>query len=134
MKIILDTNVIFSALNSKNGASFELLKQVLLRDDIISCVSVALIIEYESVLKRKHDHKFIDQFLRSFMDQSQSTIISYRYRPTGTDAKDEMVLEAAINSGADYIVTYNTKDFSNSEDFGVFIIKPQDLLELLKGK
>ncbi len=134
MKIILDTNVVFSALRSKRGASYAILKSVIESDDIITCVSVALLFEYESVLKRTHDQEFIDQFLRSFLDYSQTTIISYQYRPTGTDENDELVLEAAINAAADYIVTHNVKDFSNSEAFGVSIIKPQKFLEILKRR
>jgi len=50
-QIILDTNVVLSALRSKNGASFRLLTLVPDQRFEIN-LSVALVLEYESVLKR----------------------------------------------------------------------------------
>ena len=53
MKIrsVLDTNVVFSGLYSKQGASFQVLKAVVARK-IQPVLSVALLFEYEDVLKR----------------------------------------------------------------------------------
>ncbi|WP_192483442.1 MULTISPECIES: putative toxin-antitoxin system toxin component, PIN family [Cysteiniphilum] len=132
MKIILDTNVIYSALYSKNGASYQVLTTSIAHSAIITCASVSLICEYEAVLKRKFEHNFVDQFLRSYIDLSEKVLISYRYRPTGCDNKDEMVLEAAINCAADYIVTHNIKDFKGAKNFNVEVITPQQFLKILK--
>ena len=41
---------------------------------------------------------------------------------------DDMVLELAVESEADMIVTHNVRDFAGSEQFGIRIARPQDLL------
>jgi predicted nucleic acid-binding protein len=37
--------------------------------------------------------------------------ISYLWRPSLRDPDDEMVLEAAMNGGADRLLTFNERDF-----------------------
>jgi len=41
---------------------------------------------------------------------------------------DEMVLEAAINGQADYIVTFNRRHFLAAEQFGIAIADPATVL------
>jgi len=48
-KVVIDTNVILSGLKSKNGNSYKLLK-LIPEEKFVVCVSVPLILEYESVL------------------------------------------------------------------------------------
>ncbi len=132
MKVVLDTNVVYSALYSKNGASYKILTTILAQETVITCISVSLICEYEAVLKRQFDHYFIDQFLRSYIDCSEKILIAYRYRPTGCDDKDEMVLEAAINAPADYLITHNVKDFKGAKSFNLEVVTPQQFLNVLK--
>jgi hypothetical protein len=44
-----------------------------------------------------------------------------------------MVLEAAINGGADALVTYNVADFSGpAERFRIFVLSPADVLKRVK--
>ena len=48
------------------------------------------------------------------------------------DHKDDMVLEGAVASDSDVIVTYNKKDFKNVEEkFGIKIIHAKELLEVI---
>ena len=37
---------------------------------------------------------------------------------------DDFVLELAIAGGCSFIVTYNIRDFSGAEDFGVQVVTP----------
>jgi predicted nucleic acid-binding protein len=48
-----------------------------------------------------------------------------------SDPKDDFVLELAVESGCEYIVTFNMKDFAGAENFGVTAIKPQEFLRVL---
>ena len=42
-----------------------------------------------------------------------------------------MVLELAVSAGCQYIVTFNLRDFTGIERFGLEAISPQKALELI---
>ena len=53
--------------------------------------------------------------------------VSYLWRPMLRDADDDLVLETAVNGGADVIVTFNRRDFAAAAGrFGFEIIAPAD--------
>lgn len=58
------------------------------------------------------------------------SLIYYLWRPILKDPKDDMVLEVAVASSADYIVTYNVKDFIPAKDFGIELASPKDILQI----
>ncbi len=116
--IVLDTNVLVSALRSNTGFSRRLLVHVLERR-IVAAVSVPLFIEYEDVLSRPaHLKAFglttaeVHRFLDGLAGVLSPVEISYLWRPQLKDPADEMVLEAAANATATHIVTWNIKDFA----------------------
>jgi predicted nucleic acid-binding protein len=43
-----------------------------------------------------------------------------------------MVLELAIESRSDFIVTFNQRDFGAAEQFGIRVVTPREFLEILK--
>ncbi len=45
------------------------------------------------------------------------------------DSFDDHVLEVAINSNADAIVTYNKKDFLEAQTLGMKILTPKEFLD-----
>jgi predicted nucleic acid-binding protein len=49
------------------------------------------------------------------------------------DPKDEFVLELAVEGGCDLIITYNQRDFSGVERFGLRTMTPRDFLRLIEG-
>lgn len=55
--------------------------------------------------------------------------IYYLWRPFLRDPKDDLVLELAVESEADYIVTYNLKDFAEVGRFDLEAITARDFLE-----
>ena len=133
VKAVIDTNVIVSALRSKLGASHKLLK--LLADSLCTpCVSVPLFIEYESVLKRQGlvshlSNEDIDNFLNYVLSQSSLRQIYFLWRPYLRDPKDDLVLEAAVESESPYIVTFNARDFQGVSKFGIQVVTPQEFLK-----
>ncbi len=136
MRVVIDTNIIVSGLRSKNGLSYQILKGIAsLPIDI--CLSVALLLEYESVLKRSNlvrfSNKQIDIFLDFFAANSLHSQINYLWRPYLTDPKDDLLLELAFNANAS-IITYNLSDFKGSEDLGVKAIEPATLFRTLIKK
>ena len=136
IKIILDTNILFTALRSSRGASFKLLS--LIPSQLFSLsVSVPLVVEYEDVLKRSKNLEYlknrdIDEFIDFIVSVAEHKKIHYLWHPFLKDPCDDMLVELAVASNADVIVTYNKKDFKNvAERFGVKIIDAKELLELI---
>lgn len=136
LKIILDTNILFTALRSDLGASFKLIS--LIPSDLFKIsVSVPLVVEYEDVLKRsknlKHLHdKDIDDFIDFIILVAEQTKIHFLWRPFLKDPNDDMLVELAVASQADAIITYNKKDFKNVEQiFGIKIVDAKELLKLI---
>ncbi|MCI5150945.1 MAG: putative toxin-antitoxin system toxin component, PIN family [Candidatus Electrothrix sp. MAN1_4] len=85
-------------------------------------LSVPLIKEYEAVLKRKKSLKDfgleledIDKILRFIAYVGKPFAMYFLFRPNLKDEKDNMVVELAVTSQSDYLVTSNIKDFKNAE-------------------
>ena len=134
-QIIIDTNVLVAALRSNQGASFKLLS--LLRSGKFKIhLSVALVCEYEDVLKREGiginlSREEIDRLLDILCLLGEKHQIWYLLRPLLNDAKDEFVAELAVNAQVDAIVTDNVKDFQNVRRFGVEVLTLGEFLRLI---
>ena len=134
-RIVIDTNVFISALRSKRGASYKLLSMID-SGSFETAISVPLILEYEDVAKRQMDMlglylTDIDDILDYICQVGNKREIFYLWRPILKDPKDDMVLELAVESESDYILTYNKKDFLQSISFGIEILTPKEFLEIL---
>lgn len=134
-QIVIDTNVLLSALRSNRGASYRLLS--LVGDDRWQLnLSVPLLLEYEDVLKRQDaglslTHADIDAVLDFLCAIANRQKIFYLWRPVLLDPKDDFILELAVESRADFIITYNVKDFVGIEKFGINAITPREFLQQL---
>ncbi len=133
--IVFDTNVIISALKSTKGASFRLLSMV--RAGVLRpAVTAPLMFEYDDVACRPGllPHFLpseIAGFLDWFVSVSSQHKVHFLWRPLLRDAKDDLVLEAAVAASADYLVTYNLSDFDRASSLGVRVITPPQLLALI---
>jgi putative PIN family toxin of toxin-antitoxin system len=135
--VVLDTSVIVAAARSKIGASSSLLIEWLDEDRFSLAVSPPLLFEYEALLRRQApDTGWSDADVEKFLEFacSKSRLVEpwFRFRPAIRDADDEFVLELAFAAGVDYLVTLNGKDFVGSASFGVVVVRPGDLVELLR--
>jgi putative PIN family toxin of toxin-antitoxin system len=134
-KVVIDTNVIFSGLQSRKGASHKLLRLLPNKTfDIV--VSVPLVLEYESVLLKhskqiKLSRSDIEDFIDYICSISKHAKIYYLWRPVLIDPFDDHILELAIASSSKYIVTYNTNDFKIVHEFGLKVITPDELLNII---
>lgn len=132
-QIVVDTNVFVTALRSQFGASYKLLS--LLDTNIyILNLSVPLVLEYEEVAKRMIgeitlSENEIDDILDYVINKANHWKIFYLWRPQLKDPSDDMVLELAVTASCNYILTYNVKDFKNSEKFGITAITPKAFLD-----
>lgn len=134
-EVILDTNVIVSALRSRKGASFRLLE--LLDDGRFGIVlSVPLALEYEQVAgaliaKVPLCAQDIADILDYLCAVARHCKVFYLWRPFLRDPKDDMVLELAVAAVCDSIVTHNLRDFAGAEQFGLRVLSPREFLSEL---
>lgn len=124
MRCILDTTVLVAGLREGSGASFQLL-------------TVPLVLGYEDVLtrpgvvpelSRASTAAFVD-----YLCQAGLLIrVHYLWRPQLSDARDDLVLEAAVTGQAPHVVTFDGGDFAGSERSGVSIVTLGDFLRRLR--
>lgn len=132
-KIVIDTNIVISAMLSNRGAAFKLIS--LIRNQKFKYVlSVPLVLEYEDVLKRKDSkitlsQEAINNILDRLCYHAELRDIFYLWRPFLNDPKDDLVLELAVESNCNSIVTYNLKDFENIDKFGLKAVTPKTFLQ-----
>lgn len=137
MKIVINTNIILSALFSNKGASNKLLVWLFENKKKCNVVSNTLITEFEDVLTRDKNLKqynnlekedvlaFIDDIC--FISYHQS--IYFLWRPFLKDSNDDMVLEVVVNANVEAIITFNPKDFKGvKESFSIDILTPKEYL------
>lgn len=132
VKVVIDTNVLVSALRSKQGASHKLLIS-LVNSEYQLNISVPLFIEYESVTKRVGmvsglTDNDINAVLDYLLKKSSIREILYLWRPCLKDPKDDLVLEVAAESQSEYIITFNKKDFKGIDKFGLKAVTPQEFM------
>jgi len=135
-QVVLDTNILVAALRSNRGASHRLLQLVgdpRWRPNL----TVALVLEYEEVLKR--DPRIfgltgadIDDAIDAICAVAGLHRLYFLWRPVANDPGDDLVLEAAIASHSDFVITFNKRDFANSGQFGIRCLTPKEFLILLE--
>ncbi len=62
---------------------------------------------------------------------SVKQLIYFLWRPKLKDPKDDHVLELAFASQCDALVTHNLKDFVGSDDLGIRVLRPSELVKEL---
>ena len=55
--------------------------------------------------------------------------IFFLWRPVLKDPRDESILEVAVESRSEYIVTFNLRHFIESKQFGIKALRPRNFLE-----
>jgi putative PIN family toxin of toxin-antitoxin system len=131
-EIVMDTNVLISALRSRRGPSFKILSLIGIGKFEIN-LSVPLVLEYEAVAKRSRWHDkpswtHVSNIIDYLCKVGRQRQIHFLWRPRARDPKDDMVLEVAVAGQCDGIVTYNTRDFAEAKSFGLELFTPQEFL------
>ncbi|WP_275593277.1 putative toxin-antitoxin system toxin component, PIN family [Rhizobium gallicum] len=110
--MVVDANVVLSALRSSRGASHQLLREML-AGDVPFAVSPAVALEYEDVLKRPGvlgdepwlSEDEIDTVLDAVFSQAHLVSPWFRFRPFLADPKDDIYIECALTAGATFVVS-----------------------------
>lgn len=134
--LILDTSVLISGLRSSLGASYVLL-------DLVGSgrfnvgLTAALVLEYEATCMKSlpalnMNADDVKELLDYFCHVGIRAPIRFRVRPSVADPDDELVLEAAIAAGSEWIVTHNIRDMAaGAAQYGIDVITPGEALRRL---
>lgn len=138
MRIVLDTSVLVAATRSRNGASFQIVS-MLPSPKLEIALTIAVYTEWQAVLTRP-EHlppgatpDMALGFLRYLASIAHLQDVHFLWRPFLRDPDDDMVLECAVASGSEFIVTHNVKDFRRVAELNVQAITPADFLKLLRS-
>jgi uncharacterized protein len=128
-KLILDTNVIVSALIS-NAIPTKILFEIVLTQKVEVCLSDEIFAEYVEVLNRKKFAQYAEFKVRADIVLSKIREISKFYKSDRkieilSDESDNKFLELAAISSADYLITGNTLDFRITEFEYTRILSPK---------
>jgi len=99
-------------------------------------LSVALVLEYEAVAKRSSQklgltNSDIDELIDYLCAVGKFRQVHFLWRPSLKDPSDDFILELAVESECNYIVTHNIRDFTETEKFQVKAITPQKFLKII---
>jgi len=134
-QVVLDTNVIVSALRSRKGASFRLL-ELLAAGRFGIALSVPVVLEYEQEAKALSANSILsvqdaEDAVEYLCTVARLCKVFYLWRPFLRHGKDDMVLELAVSAECEAIVTHNKKDFAGADQFGLRVISPKEFLHEL---
>ncbi len=137
-KIILDTNIIVSALIS-NSIPTKILYELVLTQKVKTCLTEEIFTEYIEVLNR-------EKFTKYTNFKSKSDIVLNKLREISTyyetkkkvdillDTSDNKFLELAAVSSADFLITGNTLDFQITEFEYTRIMTPREYWNFFEPK
>ena len=139
LRIVFNTNVMVAALRSDRGASRRLLLMAL-EGGLELLASVPLMIEYEAVLTRPEhleaiglDIGEVNNILDAVARVATPVPLRFLWRPQLKNLADEMVLETAVNGGADWLVTFDMRHLAQAaRDFGIRVKRPPEAWKQLE--
>jgi putative PIN family toxin of toxin-antitoxin system len=138
MRIVLDTSVLVAASRSRNGASFQIVS-MLPSTQFEIALTIAVYTEWQAVLTRsEHLPPGVTAdmalgFVRYLASVAHLQDVHFLWRPFLRDPDDDMVLECAVASSCEFIVTHNVRDFRRVEELNVRAITPADFLNRLRS-
>jgi putative PIN family toxin of toxin-antitoxin system len=127
MRIVLDTNVIVSALLNPSGAPAAVLNLVL-RQSATLLVDNRILFEYSDVLRRE---KFafpphaVDALL-DFARASSQYVTTAQSKTKLRDEDDRPFYEVAVSGSADYLITGNQRHFPRKS----FVVTAAEFLDV----
>ena len=135
MRCVLDTDVFIAAVRSPTGASRCWLNAAL-RQRYTLLLSLPLFLEYEDVLRRAETLAAVgltvtdaDTLLDALAAVVKPVEVNFLWRPQLRDPGDEMVLEAAVNGRADWLLTFNQRHLCDAaRRFGIPCGRPGNVL------
>lgn len=134
MRIVLDTNVLVSALGWKGGNEYNIAQKCFRKELILVC-SLEMLEELKTVSLRPKfgfSPEEIDEFILALIEVSEIVEPREQFKIITSDFSDNKFLDAAVAGKAKFIVS-GDKHLLDLRGFkGIKIVKPADFLALLK--
>jgi uncharacterized protein len=129
-KVVLDTNIFISSVLWR-GNPYKII-QLGLDKKINIFTSVAILKELEKVLKRdfKENEEFIKGQIDLILEYAIVVKTRSKVRIVNDDPDDNKVIECAVDSGADYIVSGDSHLLKIQNYRDIKIISAKDFLEI----
>jgi putative PIN family toxin of toxin-antitoxin system len=140
LRVVLDTDVMVAGFASATGASRRLLLAVL-DGEVRMLLSTPLLVEYEAVLTRPAMLAMAGVSageVMAVLDELAGLCVpvafDYRWRPQARDPDDDLVLETAINGGAEVVTSFNVSDMqAGARRFGIAVERPGMVMKRIKA-
>lgn len=131
IKVVIDTNVLVSALINEHGAEAAVLLAVA-EGRLTWCVSPPILVEYGTVLRRPKFSRISGALITALLQKAAAAVL---VNPTTTlnispEDPDNRFYECAEAAEADYIVTGNRKHFPKPHKT-TKIVSGRQILELI---
>jgi len=138
MRVVLDANVVISALITPQGAMAQVLDfwkqgvyELVLSPAILD--EIARVAHYPRIQERyRLDDAEIDEFIRLLGEEATLIQTSFRVQAVVEDPDDDRYVECAVAAGADLIVTGDAHLLKLGDYQGIRMTKPGDFLLLLR--
>jgi len=133
MKFVLDTNVLISATLWEGSANKTLL--LLIEKDARLYTSKAILQEYDRIIRRDFPELVaqLPKLMENIIAFSIITEPRIRLDAVSADPEDNKILECAIESGAEFILTYDKHLLNLKEYGGIKIFTPEKMRALLRN-
>lgn len=134
MKIVVDTNVLVSALIRSEGIPARILDVILSRQ-AKTVLDHRIYLEYEEVLLRPEfgfSRELVDDLL-DFLWLSSERVRVATMSVELPDADDTKFLEVAMTASADFLITGNLRHFPARQRHGVHVVSPREWWKLWSG-
>lgn len=137
LKVVLDTNVLVSAL-LKPDSTPELVVSLILEDFVLLCMSPPVFNEYQEVLNREKfrrlDRNKMKAFLVRLKAKARWVEPKVHLDIILSDPEDNRFLECAVEAQADFLITGNTKHFPFKRFKKAQITTPAEFLAVFSAR
>ena len=130
MKIVLDTNVLVSALLKPSSKSAAILR-LIINGKLQLAFDTRILAEYREVLQRPRFHFTFRQInpLLDFLEKEGVLAVGVPLSTGLPDPSDEPFLEVALSAHVEALVTGNKRHYPKAASEGILILSPSEFLD-----
>ncbi len=123
-KVVIDTNIIVAGANDESSLAFKIVKEVI--DGRLEAFAThQTMSENRQMLRKLVRDREYKTLLEDFFTNLQIVQI-YQHLNVVADPEDNKLVESAVSSGADYLITNDKEVLDVDEYHGTKIVTPQE--------